>query len=177
MLKHPSVSISIRQYPSASVSITFDIYVCAAMHMSRKSNLWISPELRRAINSLNVSFAEDYWEDRFESVTPVLRSKYRALASSIQKVTGTYGQKDDFWTLREACVPTGWLVTFLESWKLSVDHSAGRTQNLVDFIQGVIDKVGNVYTMLNAAGEGHHNWIEVACMSSLLSQLQRMADK
>ena len=43
--------------------------------------------------------------------------------------------------------------------------------------EGVIDKVGNVYTMLNAAGEGHHEWIQVACMSSLLSQLQRIAEK
>ena len=37
----------------------------------------------------------------------------------------THGQKEDFVTLREACVPTEWLVTFLESWKLSVDDSGG----------------------------------------------------
>ena len=147
------------------------------MHMSRPWNLWIFPKLREAINSLNASFAEDYWENKFESVDDEIRDKYRALVGSIQKVTGTYGQKEDFVTLREACVPTEWLVTFLESWKLSVDHSGGRTQDLVDFIQGVIDKVGNVYTMLNAAGEGHHDWVQVACMSSLLGQLQRMADK
>ena len=39
------------------------------MHMSRPRNLWISPELRQAITSLNdVSFAEDYWYDEFQSV-------------------------------------------------------------------------------------------------------------
>jgi len=125
------------------------------MHMSRPRNLWTSLELRRAITSLNVSFAEDYWGDEEESFTPVLRSKYRALGVSITKVTGTYGQYDDFVILREACVPKGWLVTFLESWKWSVHQRGGRTQDLGNFIQGVIDKLGNVYTMLNDAGGEH----------------------
>ena len=147
------------------------------MHMSRPWNLWIFPELRVAINSLNASFAEDYWENKFESVDGEILDKYRALVGSIQKVTGTSGQKEDFVTLREACVPTEWLVTFLESWKLSVDDSGGGRQDLVEFIHGVIDKVGNVYTMLNAVGEGHHEWVQLARMSSLLGQLQRMADK
>jgi hypothetical protein len=141
------------------------------MPMSLPHNLWISPELRQAITFMQACFGTNIWEDKFSSVNAVMRSKLQALAGAMNKVIGTYGQKDDFLLLREACLPTGWFVTFLERWKLSVDQQ----QPLVTFIQGVIDKVGNVYIMLNDAQSQHIEWTQLACMSSLLLQLKTMS--
>ena len=90
-------------------------------------------------------------------------------------VIGNYAQKDDFFLFREACVPTEWLVTFLESWKLSVDQNQQGSQTLVTFIQDVIDKVRNVYIMLNDVQSDHIEWTQLACMSSLLLQLKTMS--
>ena len=131
--------------------------------------------MRQAITSLQARFQTEIWQAKFDSVNAVTRSKLQALARAMATVIGTYAQKDDFFLFREACVPTEWLVTFLESWKLSVDQNQQGSQTLVTFIQGVIDKLGNLYILLiNATGE-HHEWTQGACMSSLLLQLKTMS--
>jgi hypothetical protein len=131
--------------------------------------------MRQAITSLQARFQTEIWQAKFDSVNAVTRSKLQALARAMATVIGTYAQKDDFFLFREACVPTEWLVTFLESWKLSVDQNQQGSQTLVTFIQGVIDKLGNLYILLiNATGE-HHEWTQLACMSSLLLQLKTMS--
>jgi hypothetical protein len=92
------------------------------------------------------------------------------------KILDGKGTAADFVTMREACVPTDWLGTFLEQWKLSVDRKRQRWIALVTFIQDVIANLGNIYILLiNATGE-HHEWVQVACMSSLLQQLKTISD-
>jgi hypothetical protein len=92
------------------------------------------------------------------------------------KILDGMGTQEDFLIMREACVPTEWLVTFLEKWKVSVAQSGQGGKDLVTFIQGVIDKLGNIYTLLTKAGGEHHEWVQVACMSSLLHQLKTISD-
>ena len=155
---------------------SIDIYVCVAMSMSRPHYLWISTELRQAITSLQARFWDDCWEDKFESVDDETRLKYRALVGVMYKILDGKGTAADFVTMREACVPTEWLVTFLEKWKVSVAQNGQGGEALVTFIQGVIDKLGNIYILLiNATGE-HHKWVQKACMSSLLHQLKTISD-
>jgi hypothetical protein len=102
--------------------------------------------------------------------------KYRALVGVMYKILDRKGTAADFVTMREACIPTEWLVTFLEEWKVSVTQNGQGGEALVTFIQGVIDKLGNIYILLiNATGE-HHEWVQVACMSSLLHQLKTISD-
>jgi hypothetical protein len=146
------------------------------MPMARPPHLFISPELRRGITSLQARFGSDDWEDKFMSVDGETRLKYRALVGAMYKILDGKGTAADFVTMREACVPTDWLVTFLEQWKVSVDRKRHGWETLVIFIQGVIDKLGNIYILLiNATGE-HHKWVQVACMSSLLHQLKTISD-
>jgi len=143
--------------------------------MASPHHLWISLELRRGITSLKGSFGGDDWQDKFESVDDETRLKYRALVGAMYKILDGVGTAADFETMREACVPTEWLVTFLCSWKVSVDQNQQGSETLVTFIQGVIDKLGNLYILLiNATGE-HHEWTQLACMSSLLLQLKTMS--
>ena len=142
------------------------------MRMSRPHHLWISPELRTAITSLQASFWNDYWEDKFKSVDAETRAKYGALVGAMYKILPGLGTREDFFILFDACVPTEWLVTFLEKWKVSVAQNG----DLVAFIQGVINKLGTIFALLTAAGEGHHDWVQVACMSSLLRQLKTISD-
>ena len=79
--------------------------------------------------------------------------------------------------MREACGPTEWLVRFLSSWKVSVDQKQQGGETLVIFIQGVIDKVGNAYTLIdNNTTDEHHEWVQLARMSSLLLQLKTLSD-
>jgi hypothetical protein len=144
--------------------------------MDRTYHLFISPELRKAITSLQASFWNDYWEDKFESVDDETRLKYRALVGVMYKILDGKGIAADFVTMREACVPTEWLVTYLEKWKVSVTQNGQGGDALVTFIQGVIDKLGTIYTLLTTAGEGHHKWVQKACMSSLLHQLKTISD-
>ena len=145
------------------------------MPMSLPHNLWISSEMRQAITSLQARFGTEIWEAKFNSVNAVTRTKLQALARAMAKVIGNYAQKDDFFLFREACVPTEWLVTFLESWKLSVDQNQQGSETLVIFIQDVIDKMGNVYMMLNDVQSDHIEWTQLARMSSLLLQLKNMS--
>ena len=145
------------------------------MSLPLPHNLWISPELRQAITSLQTRFGTNIWETKFNSVNAVTRTKLQALARAVAKVIGNYAQKDDFLLFRDACVPTEWLVTFLQSWKLSVDQNQQGSETLVTFIQDVIDKVGNVYMMLNDVQSDHIEWIQLACMSSLLLQLKTIS--
>jgi hypothetical protein len=145
------------------------------MPMASPHHLWISLELRQAIKSLQARFGNDDWQDKFESVDDETRLKYRALVGVMYKILDRKGTAADFVTMREACVPTDWLVTFLEDWKVSVTQNGQGWETLVIFIQGVIDKLGNIYILLiNATGE-HHKWVQVACMSSLLHQLKTIS--
>jgi hypothetical protein len=147
------------------------------MHMSGQHYLLISPELRQAVTSLQANFGTDYWEDKFESVDEGLRSKYQALVGAMYKFLDRVGTEVDFVTMREACVPTEWLVLFLSSWKLSVDQTRQEGKSLVTFIQGVIDKVGKTYILIdNNTTEGRHTWRQLSCMSSLLLQLKTLSD-
>jgi hypothetical protein len=84
--------------------------------MSRPHHLFISPELRQVITSLQVRFWNDYWQHKFESVDDETRPKYGALVGSMYKILDGKGTQDDFVTMSEACVPTEWLVTFLDQW-------------------------------------------------------------
>jgi len=145
------------------------IYVCAGMHMS--DHLEISRELKNAFKSLlYVSFTDAYWQDDFESFPPVRCLKHRSLCDVISKILAGKGTKDNFVTLREACVPTEWLVTFLEVWQWDVEQKRGQ-DDLVKFIQGIIDKLVTIYTMLNDAGYGHSKWtqVETRCLSVLFT--------
>lgn len=151
---------------------SIDIYVCVAMLMSPPQYLWISTELRTAIISLQASFWNDYWEDKKMSVDAETRAKYGALVDAMHKILPGLGTREDFLIMFDACVPTEWLVTFLEKWKESVAQNG----DLVTFIQGVIDKLGNIYTLLNNAAGEHHEWVQVARMSSLLHQLKTISD-
>ena len=141
------------------------------MPMARPHHLWISLELRQAIKSLQARFGNDDWQDKFESVDDETRLKYRALVGVMYKILDRKGTAADFVTMREACIPTEWLVTFLEEWKVSVTQNGQGGEALVTFIQGVIDKLGTIYTLLTTSGEAHHKWVQKACMSSLLHQL------
>lgn len=142
------------------------------MLMSPPQYLWISTELRTAIISLQASFWNDYWEDKKMSVDAETRAKYGALVDAMHKILPGLGTREDFLIMFDACVPTEWLVTFLEKWKESVAQNG----DLVTFIQGVIDKLGNIYTLLNNAAGEHHEWVQVARMSSLLHQLKTISD-
>ena len=163
------------------------------MHMSREHHLFISPELRSAIRSLQACFLNEYWQNKFESVDDEIRSKYPALVEDfnktceevrlkhpvlvpvLYKILDGLGTTADFVTMREACVPTEWLVRFLSVWKqVSEKRQGGET--LVSFIQGVIDKVGNIYILLIDATGEHHEWAQLACMSSLLLRLKTLSD-
>ncbi len=146
------------------------------MRMSRPHHLFISPELRQAITSLRSRFWNDYWQDKIESVDDETRLKYGALVDAMYKILPGLGTREDFLIMSEACVPTEWLVTFLEKWKVSVVQNGQVGKDLVTFIQGVIDKLGNIYTLLTKAGEGHHEWVQVDYMSSLLHQLKTISD-
>jgi hypothetical protein len=167
------------------------------MSMSRPHHLRISLELRQAILSLQTRFWNDYWEkkfesvddetrlkyrandyseDKFESVADETRLKYQALVRVMYNILDKKGTAADFVTMREACVPTEWLVTFLEQWKLSVAQNGQGGEALVTFIQGVIDKLGKIYILLTEAGVGHYKWVQGACMSSLLHQLKTISD-
>jgi len=153
---------------------SIDIYVCVAMHMSRPHHLFISVELRTAITSLQGSFWNDYWYDKKESVDAETRGKYGAFVDTLRKILPGLGTREDFFILYDACVPTEWLVTYLEKWKVSVTQNGEK--DLVTFIQGVIDKLGTIFTLLTTAGEGHYEWVQMACMSSLLHQLKTISD-
>ena len=163
------------------------------MHMSREHHLWISPKLRSAIRSLQACFLNEYWQNKFESVDDEIRSKYPALVEDfnktceevrlkhpvlvpvLYKILDGLGTTADFVTMREACVPTEWLVRFLSVWKqVSEKRQGGET--LVSFIQGVIDKVGNIYILLIDATGEHHEWTQLVCMSSLLLRLKTLSD-
>ncbi len=91
--------------------------------MSRPHHLWISGELRQAITSLQTSFGSDFWFDYGERKMMLgdddTRSKFQALVGAMYKILDGKGTGADFVTMREACVPTEWLVTFLDQWKVS----------------------------------------------------------
>jgi hypothetical protein len=144
--------------------------------MSRPYHLFISQELRQAITSLQACFWNDYWDDKKESVDAETHGKYGAFVDALHKILDGLGTRQDFFILYDACVPTEWLVTYLEKWKVSVTQNGQGGEALVTFIQGVIDKLGTIFTLLTAAGEGHHEWVQVARMSSLLHQLKTISD-
>jgi hypothetical protein len=144
--------------------------------MSRPHHLWISTELRQAITSLRARFWNDYWQDKIESFDDETRPKYGALVHAMYNILDGLGTRTEYLTMFDACVPTEWLVTYLEKWKVSVTQNGQGEKDLVTFIQGVIDKLGTIFTLLTAAGEGHHEWVQVARMSSLLQQLKTISD-
>ena len=146
------------------------------MPMSRPYHLWISPKLRQAITSLQASFWNDYWDDKKESVDAETHGKYGAFVDALSRILPGLGTKKDFIIMFDACIPTEWLVTYLQNWKVSVTQNGQKEKDLDTFIQGVIDKLGTIFTLLTTAGEGHHEWVQVACMSSLLHQLKTISD-
>jgi hypothetical protein len=144
--------------------------------MDRPHHLWISPELRQAITSLQARFWNDDWGSKFESVDDETRLKYGALVGAMYKILDGLGTRTEYLIMFDACVPTEWLVTYLKNWKASVAHNEQGGEALATFIQGVIDKLGKIYILLlNATGD-HHEWVQVARMSSLLHQLKTISD-
>jgi hypothetical protein len=142
------------------------------MHLEMAANnrrLGTSPDLRKAMRSLIVSFQADLWDDvsdseEFERNIPVL---VRAIYSNIDGK----GTHDTLNTMRDACTPTDWLVIGLTTRKASATDAT-----LIEFIQTVLDKLNTIYTLLCSV-DMHYKWElkQNACISSLLTQLKSAA--
>ena len=109
-------------------------------------------QLRKAISSLQASFWNDAWKDKFESVNAETHVKYEALQGAMSKILVFEGTQEDFVILRDACASTEWLVAFLETWKASEAqnrHFQSSENPYVTFIQRVIDNLGKIYPVVS----------------------------
>ena len=130
------------------------------------------------MNSLIASFGETFWENKIEegSLPRKLCSKPRVFVCVMYKILDRKGTKRDLLIVTEACIPTEWLVKFLTSWKTSVDQNSLKRRNLIDFIESLIEKLGNTYTLLIDGTGEHHVWIQEGCMSLSAVPIHRKDD-
>jgi len=131
-----------------------------------------SPDLRKAMRSLIASFLDDLWEDNFgiqctTAVTEEFREKLSTVIRCMYTNIDGKGTSDTLLAMREACIPTGWLVTFLRSCL-----NAGTSGQNLDFIETVIGKLDTIYTLLNSIQSEHFSWEapRQACIPHLLMQ-------